>query len=125
MEVEEAIRLATREDYTPTPHEQASVSYVLAKEIERLRLENERLRAVVCVGMSGEDVNRNLLLFLVNAVKGLAEHARYGRHSHDYVLEQLVTNADAISELTTEWFVERHRQQQEAAEAAKGEPQNE
>lgn len=48
MTVEEAIKLAVCEDYTPSPHEQATVSYVLAKEVERLRQEKE-----------GKDTTRN------------------------------------------------------------------
>jgi len=37
MNVEEALRLATVTDYTPTPSEQAEASAVLAAEIQRLR----------------------------------------------------------------------------------------
>ena len=36
MQVSEAMRLATVEDYVPSVSEQAAASYVLAKEVERL-----------------------------------------------------------------------------------------
>ncbi len=46
MKVERAMHLALADNFTPTPHQQAGASYVLAKEVERLREELERLQAV-------------------------------------------------------------------------------
>ncbi len=95
MKVERAMHLALADNFTPTPHQQAGASYVLAKEVERLQAIVDNYPKCWRLDENGKRLQRD--------IKQIA----------DWLNETFGPNLDDWPEVY--WWI------REAAEAAKGE----